>query len=149
MDKQEKQIEQWLSEGKYSLVRQQVNTEKKVSKEIEVLKCLFCIYDAEKENGIADTVFEHSKDLNTLVEHYIKTKLLLRRLEFDITGEEEFYSYCAEKKVSQYFIAQILFNNLLNAKKVCRKLIMEYSRRGSSYDKKVKYFQALWEQLED
>ena len=130
------------------MVRQALESKQQMSREGAILDCLLRIYDAEIEGEIIDTVFDYSKKVDVLVEHYNKTKLMLRRLEFDLEGEDEFYKYCDKTKVSQYFIAQILLHNLLNARKVCRKLITEYSRKEGANCEKVLYFQALYEQLE-
>ncbi len=82
----------------------------KISKELMVLKVLMRVYEAETENNVSYTIFDYSLDLDVLYRHFVKIKLLVRRLEFDFPYElmDELYVYCKTNHVSYYFIGIIL-----------------------------------------
>lgn len=146
MDEQEMRMQMWLTKGDFKTAEQLLAQEDAASQDAVILKCLFQIYDSESKNKVP-TVFDHTTDLHALSEHYKKTKLLIRRLEFDIEGEAEFYDYCEKNQVSEFFIARILQNNVFEAEKVCKKLIHAYEAEGKT--KETAYFRSLLKQLED
>lgn len=149
MNEKELQLERWLSEGDIAQISRELTAEKKESKITALLKCLIRIYYVETENGVENNVFHYSRNLKELTEHYTKIKLLLRRIEYNVGDEEEFYTYCEVQKVSQYVIAQILLNNIFHAKTVCRKITDNYAKQEGWHSDRVLYYRKLEGQLED
>lgn len=149
MNEKELQLERLLSEGEITRISRELMVEKKESQTTAVLKCLIRIYYAEIENGVENTVFHYSRNLKELTEHYTKIKLFLRRIEYNLGDEEEFYTYCEIQKVSQYVIAQILLNNIFHAKSVCGKIADAYAKQEGWHSGRVLYFRRLEGQLED
>ena len=95
------------------------------TKKLVILKCLIDIFKEEVRNNEPFTVFDYSLDLDELVKHYMVTKLLLRRFDFNLPKEyqEEFYYYCANAHVSRCFIEYLIEHNMLYPEEVRAKVM--------------------------
>lgn len=117
------------------------------SKEQMVGVILSDIYQIEKQNNSNYTVFDITDEPKELYEHFVKLKLLLHRIEFDLPGEDEFYTYSEQMHVSQDLTGWIVRNNLIHKRIVCTKLSEAYKRRGKSEE--AAYFRKLQTEVED
>lgn len=89
-----------------------------------VLRILIGVFRREVEKNVSPTVFDLSFDADELVEHFIRLKLYLRRLEFGLPEQTwmEFYEYCKSAGVSDHLILCILQNNIFYKEECCRNL---------------------------
>lgn len=113
--------------------------------DMAILSCLFQIYHKEMEHNCPDTVFSCFTEIAELTAHFVRVKLLLRRLEFDLPEERqrELYPYCKEKRVSVYFFEEILRTNIFRARKVCGRLTYIYEEQEGKNSQAVSYFSEL------
>jgi hypothetical protein len=116
-----------------------------------VLSRLVEIFHNEVNFESANTIFDYSTDIYELVRHYTKTKLMLRRIEFDMPSEyiDEFYDYCEENNVSVYMLAQFVLTNLDDKKKVCKGLVDLYSGKKGPQSMQAVYFTWLYNQIRE
>lgn len=149
MNSTEKRIAQCLSAGEYEYAEKICERAKEKTKEIVILRYLFDVFHQEEEHGAEDLIFDSFRDYKLLVEHFVRLKLLLRRLEYSISGEEEFFYYCERHKVSVYFVRELIRKNMFYPERVCRKLIEKYSTWEWKDEKKLKFYEELLKQLEE
>lgn len=79
------------------------------------LKIVFTIFNTEKENNSDTLFFDYSLEINSIVEHYIKLKFLLRRVEFDIGENPDILiiDYIKKYQISVYaLIVTIMFSSV-------------------------------------
>ena len=79
------------------------------------LKIVFTIFNTEKENNSDTLFFDYSLEVNNIVEHYIKLKFLLRRVEFDIGENPDILiiDYIKKHQISVYaLIVTIMFSSV-------------------------------------
>ncbi len=94
------------------------------SKEFIMIDIILQIYSREREYDYHPTVLDYSRDMDILLSHFIRLKLLLRRLDFDLPKEcqEEIYEYCRQTRVSNIFLMWLVNSNMFNPKKVAERL---------------------------
>lgn len=117
------------------------------SKEEIVCTILAEIYQMEQKHNSIYTVYDIIDDPKMLYEHYVKLKLLLRRIEFDLPGEDDFYVYAEQMHVSEYMIGWIIQHNLIRRRNVCVKLAETYEQVGKRHE--ATYFRKLQAEVED
>lgn len=117
------------------------------SKEEIVCKILSEIYQIEQKNDSVYTVYDIIDEPKQLYGHFVKLKLLLRRIEFDLPGENEFYTYSEQMHVSHYLTGWVVRNNLINKRHICAKLSEAYKRIGKFEE--AAYFRKLQTEVED
>lgn len=93
-------------------------------KDLAVLYILLHIFRLEVEKESSTTVFDYSLELDELVDHFIKLKLYMRRLEFDLPKEKqrEIYDFCVKTGVSDHLILYILKNNIFFKENFCKNM---------------------------
>lgn len=136
-------IQELLYQKEFKKVEQILYSIQVLDADLLVLMILIQIFYREEKEKIRDTVFSISLEIDTLVKHFVKLKLLLRRLDFDLPVEfqEEVYSYCIEHGVSRCLLAYILINNIFNQKKVCKQIIAMFPEQAA-------YFREIYQYLE-
>lgn len=136
-------IQELLYQKEFKKVEQILYSIQVLDADLLVLMILIQIFYREEKEKIRDTVFSASLEIDTLVKHFIKLKLLLRRLEFDLPKkfQKEVYSYCIEHNVSRCLLAHILINNIFNQKKVCKQIIAMFPEQAA-------YFREIYQYLE-
>lgn len=117
------------------------------SKEEIVCTILSEIYQIEQEHNSIYTVYDIIDDPKPLYEHFSKLKLLLRRIEFDLPREDEFYLYAEQMHVSEYMIGWIIQHNLIRRRHTCGKLAEEYGQIEKHHE--ATYFRKLQAEVED
>ena len=148
---EEEKIARLLELGELLAIEQLFSSVKVWTKNLVVLSCLVKVFHIEVENNVEFTVFDYSVKLDELSEHYIRIKLLLRRIEFDLPlqEQEELFTYCCEKQVSVYLLSFILMTNIFHKAKVCRKLIQLFEKEEGKESQRAQYFRQILPDLED
>lgn len=124
MSEQTEQVRTLLAEGELLQIENILSGVTQWNKELIVMHVLAQVFRREVENSITPTVFDYSLDLDELVRHFVRSKLYVRRLEFDMPDElqMELYEYCRQTGVSDYFLLYIIQQNAFFPKKVCQRL---------------------------
>lgn len=122
--KMREQINELMAAGRHEEIRKILLANRKTSKHAVDLKTLFHLIpvcDQEKNAG-QPTLFEKTKDLETLMERYTKLKFYLRRIEFGIMddGMSEFKEFLALNAVSAYELLAAIQYNVLDQEKVLK-----------------------------
>lgn len=148
---EEGQVEQLLRQGEILQIEQILKKEKKWTVDLTILQCLINVFHNEVRFEESFTIFDYSLELNELKRHFVKVKLLLRRLEFDLpmVDQMELYDYCTETAVSKYLISHIIRNNIFFQEKVCIRVIDIYSKKEGMDSEKTKYFISLLQSLKE
>lgn len=143
----EEEIQKLLTRGEMRAAEEKLEQipESERNKHMFALQVLFNVFHTEMKNHLSETVFDGSVDLSVLYEHFVRLKLLVRRLEYDLPEQyqSEIYPYCKKWHVSQYLLAVILLNNVFDTVKTCRKLIEIYMREEGKSSEKTQYFVQL------
>jgi len=147
----EDEIQGLLEQGEILKAEQAISALPEKNAGLVVLEELIKVFHAEALSETDYTVFDYSVNIGQLTKHFIYTKLLMRRLEFDLPEryQEELYSYCRQNKVSQYFLASILLNNIFKRQKVCKKLIRMFEGAEGKQSRMGKYFRQTLVYLEE
>lgn len=112
-----------------------------------VLLILIGIFRKELEKNVSSTVFDVSLDANELVEHFIRVKLYLRRLEFGLPEQTwlEFYEYGRQTGVSDYMILYLLQNNIFYKEECCRNLSGLFAKMEGADSLRARLYHGLAE----
>lgn len=117
------------------------------SKEEIVCTILSEIYQIEQKHNSIYTVYDIIDGPKPLYEHFVKLKLLLRRIEFDLSEESELYVYTEQMHVSEYMMGWIIQHDLIKRQYICAKLAEAYGQKRNS--QKAAYFKKLQAEVED
>jgi hypothetical protein len=123
-----------LKKGEILEVENALLTAEKCDKKLLILVNLLEIFHDEVNCEVKRTVFDYSTDIDELVKHYTWTKLMLRRIEFDMPHEyiDEFYDYCENNGVSMCMLNNMIQKNIIFKKKVCLGLADLYGEKKGS-----------------
>ena len=118
------ELQYHLYNGNITEIENIMNNISKYDKKLIILKILLFIFHQEINAGANFTVFDYSLDFDELAEHYVETKLLMRRLEFGLPQFyiDDFYHYIINTCVSDIYITYIIKNNIFHKKRVCQQL---------------------------
>ena len=133
----EEQAAKLLEVGELAGLTDLLNKVRVKTKKLVMLEHMIDIFNEEVKHNTVYTVFDYSLNLDEVVNHYMATKLLLRRFDFDLPGEakEEFYYYCKANNVSDYFIKHLIENNIYNSEKVSSEVKVLFSEKeGLAYE---------------
>lgn len=143
----EEEIQELLIRGEMRAAEEKLEQvpESEKNKHMFMLQVLFNVFHTETKNHLSETVFDYSVDLTVLYEHFVRLKLLVRRLEYDLPEQyqREIYPYCRKWHVSQYLLTVVLLNNVFDTLKTCRKLIEIYMWEEGKLSEKTQYFVQL------
>lgn len=94
------------------------------TKELKALQILAQVFSLETQNHVENTVFDYSLDIYALTEHFVKLKLYLRRLDFDLPEKKqrEIYSYAQRTNVSNVLLLHCVQFNVVDIGKVLNRL---------------------------
>lgn len=125
---------------------QQLNVEER-GKWGTILLILIHVFRREVEKNVSPTVFDLSLNADELMEHYVRLKLYLRRLEFGLPVQywNEVYEYCKNTGVSDYLIFQILRNNIFYKEELCRNLSQIFAREEGEESVRARLYAQLAE----
>jgi hypothetical protein len=114
-----------------------------------ILSNLVVIFRNEVSNNMPHTVFDYSTDIDELSDHYTRTKLMLRRIEFDLPKEyiDEFYEYCEYNGVSFCMLLSMIMKNVINKEKVCLGLASLYREKKGEQSFEAQSFLSLYQYI--
>lgn len=146
------EIQNLLYEGEVLQVAEKVKQLMDLSPgdaELTILHCLLKIFRIETDRCSSSTVFDYSLNISELSRWFVHVKLLLRRIDFDLTEDEqeEIYFYAKETGVSVYFIGEILLNNIVHKEKVSCILEKIYQKNTEKNSLETLYFKNLYQKL--
>ncbi len=109
---------------------------------------LIYVFRREVESGMQRTVFDRFADPDDMIQHFIRLKLYLRRIEFGLAQEyqREVYDYFVQTNVSEYLIFQILQKNIFYKEQFCRNLSLLFEREEGTDSMRSKLYRQLAEQ---
>lgn len=141
----EETIQKLFSEGKLEEAEQYLDNLQDDNAKTIILKVLFRAFHMEQERGEEKTVFDYSTQVDELVKHYIKLKLLLRRLEFNLPEEkqQELRGYCRQCFVSKDLLTVIVLTNIFEPARVCRRLVRIFASGDEADRQTAEYFRSV------
>lgn len=136
-----RQIQEFLDQGEIIKAWEMLLSLEKMDVPLLILKNLIHVFCVETEQNAEYAIFDYSTDIDKLSQHFIRLKLLMRRLEFNLPEQyqEEFYVYCNTHHVSEYLLDFILLTNIFNKEQVCRKLMDRYPDKADYFARTCQY----------
>ncbi len=115
-----------------------------------VMSQLFQVFRKEVEKEEKITIFDVSQDLDEVMEHYMRIKMYLHRVELGLPEhlQKEVYMYCKKTKVSDYLILHILHTNIFLKKAFCENMASLFAREEGDYSMRANLFLQLAEMME-
>lgn len=149
MEKEE-YIYELLSKGEIQRVKEEVSGVTKGSGKLIIIEKMIEVYEAQRQAGEKETIFDTSLDAGVLEEYYKRVKLLFRRVDFDMPTfyQKEFFDYCMENHVSVYLLAEIILNNAFHKEECCKKLMRFYIEEKGEQSGEVRYLAVLLGELQ-
>lgn len=146
----EEQIQEFLKQGEILMVEQLLSSLPQAGPQMVILHILLNVFRTEVEQEAPVTIFDYSLDIAELAGHFIRLKLYIRRLEFDIPlkYQKELWAYCSEHNVSEYLILSILLTNIFRRERACRRLIQIIEEMEGAGSQKAGYFRQVLSYLE-
>lgn len=148
---EKQKIQKLLDQGEILQAEKQIGQVADVDTEILILRCLFEVFHAEVETESVHTVFEHSLDIAELSRWFIRCKLLLRRIDFDLLEkeQEEVLLFAEETGVSECLLAFMILHNMIHKEKVCQRLAEIYREKEGADSRPAAYFEQLLANIRD
>jgi hypothetical protein len=144
MDKEK--IRDMLKHGDILAVDKILQSETLNDKSLVILSRLIIIFKNEVNCGIKRAVFDYSTDIDELVNHYNMTKLMLRRIEYDMPSRyiDDAYRYWNETGASVCMLSQMVVTNIIDKEKVSSRLVELYNERTGGQSMETQSFLRLY-----
>lgn len=115
-----------------------------------ILSACIRVFRQEVEHDISPTIFDRSQDLADILDHYVRVKYYMRRLEFGLPEEywQEVYDYFVQSSVSNYMIYLILQENILNKKVFCDNLARMFAKQEGETSIRARLYAGLGQDLQ-
>ena len=118
------QINRMIADGKYDDIQPLLLSHKDLAERDNNLAmvCYLCtIYEQEKTAGCA-VIFSKVTSMEELLERYTRLKFYLRRVDFDVIGNqmELFYEFLLQNQISSYELLRVIDFCVVNREKVLR-----------------------------
>ena len=141
----EEKIAVLLREGELLEIEDILSKQKKWNSNLLILNTLIQVFHKEVEHNIQPAVFDYSLELDELAKHFVRLKLLIRRLEFDLPLEyqNELYDYCTQTGVSVFLILSILQNNIFFKEKTCKQIARVFEDAEGEHSPYALFFRAI------
>ena len=148
--KKEEYIYELLAKGEIDKVKDALSGITKSSGKLIIIEKMIEVYEAQRQAGEKETIFDISLDAGVLEEYYKRVKLLFRRLDFDmpISYQKEFFDYCMKNHVSVYLLAEIILRNAFHKEACCKKLMRFYIEEKGENSGEVRYLAVLLGELQ-
>ena len=91
------------------------------------------------------TVFDDFGNPDDMIQHFIRLKLYLRRIEFGLAEkyQREVYDYCIQTGVSDHLIFHMIQNNIFYREQFCRNLSRLFEREEGEDSMRAKLYKQL------
>jgi hypothetical protein len=151
MGMENEEIYDLLRQGEILEVDKALREDRKWDKKLFILANLMEIFNDEVNCDVQRTVFDYSTDIDELAKHYTWTKLMLRRIEFDMPHVyiEEFYDYCENNGVSMCMLNHMILKNIFYKKKVCLGLADLYGEKKGNNSWEREFYIKFSERVEE
>lgn len=112
-----------------------------------ILIQLFQIFRREVEKEEKYTIFDFSSNLNDVIEHYIRIKLYMHRVELGLPREyqREVYAYCVDNHVSNQVLLHILKTNVFLKEDFCNNMAVLFAEEEGEDSMRAHLFLQLAE----
>jgi hypothetical protein len=151
MDMENEEIYSLLRQGEILEVEKAFESVKKWDNNLYILLNCVEVFHDEVTYNVEHTIFDYSTDIDELYKHYTKTKLLLRRFEFDLPKvyQDEFYEYCEHNWVSIWLIRNMISKSIIFKEKVCLRLAGLYGDKKGKDSLEYAFYFLLSNSLEE
>lgn len=148
--KKEAYVYELLEKGEIQKAKEELSDITKGSGKLIIIEKMIEVYEAQRQAGEKETIFDESLDADVLEEYYKRVKLLFRRLDFDmpLSYQKEFFDYCMENHVSVYLLSEIILSNAFHKEESCKKLMRFYIEEKGEQSGEVRYLAVLLGELQ-
>lgn len=148
--KKEAYVYELLEKGEIQKAKEELSDITKGSGKLIIIEKMIEVYEAQRQAGEKETIFDISLDAGVLEEYYKRVKLLFRRLDFDmpISCQREFFEFCMGNHVSVYLLAEIILSNAIHKEECCKKLMRFYIEEKGEQSGEVRYLAVLLGELQ-
>ena len=131
--KLKRQVDRFIVGGEYDRIKPWLLSYKDLTEHDNELAmtCYLCtIYEQEEAAG-KPVIFSKVSCMDELLERYTALKFYLRRIDFDIAGNdlESFYQFLSQKQVSSYELMRVIDFSIVHKEKVIQIMKGEVSCR--------------------
>lgn len=149
MEEQVQKIQTFLLEGELLEAERELAKVKQWNKQLLIIRIMMFVFRKEVENGSAPTVFDYSLDLNVLVDHFVRLKIYIRRLEFELplSLQMELYKYCKQTGVSDELLCHIVQVNMFYPEKVYKNLSAVFAEAEGADSFQASVYASLADQM--
>lgn len=148
--KKEEYIYELLGKGEIDRAKEELSGVTQGSGKLVIIDKMIEVYEAQRQAGEKETIFDVSENADFLEEYYKRIKLLFRRVDFGmpISYQKEFFDYCMENHVSVYLLSEIILSNAFHKEECCKKLIRFYIEEKGEKSGEVRYLAVLLGELQ-
>lgn len=148
--KKEEYVYELLGKGEIQRAKEELSSITQGSGKLVIIEKMIEVYEAQKQAGEKETIFDESLDAGVLEEYYKSVKLLFRRVDFGmpISCQREFFEFCMKNHVSVYLLAEIILSNAFHKEECCKKLMRFYIEEKGETSGEVRYLAVLLGELQ-
>jgi hypothetical protein len=143
------EVYECLKRGEILKVDEMIKTSDLADEKSCVLRILLNVFKVEAANDSDRIVFSYSLDIDKLVSHFEQTKMLLRRIDFDMPEKyiDVIYDYLEATGVTVYFLDQIIQTNMIHKGKVCLVLSGIYAEKKGNECMEAQHFYNMYKRI--
>lgn len=138
-------MQELLRQRKADELKHYIEVARTHSKNMEIINQVLIIFQIESKRNVRNRILDRSLEVENLVQHYTKIKLLIRRFDFGVLQEsaDELYDYIINEKISDTMLVYLIMTNMFHKERVieCFMNMFKVKEGNSSY--RTEYYKKI------
>lgn len=145
------QIQALLYRGEILEIKELLKDSSVWNQDLLFIKRICSIFELEVKRECAYTILDYSLDLDELIEHFVRIKMLVRRVEMNmpVNYQMELCTYCKEHQVSTICLMAIVEVNMFQKKMTYGRMADIFAQAYGENSPYALYFRGLEKSMEE
>lgn len=138
-------MQELLRQRKTNELKHYIEVARTHSKNMEIINQVLIIFQIESRRNVRSRILDRSLEVENLVQHYTKIKLLIRRFDFGVLQEsaDELYDYIINEKISDTMLVYLIMTNMFHKERVIECFINMFKVKEGNSSYRTEYYKKI------
>ncbi len=138
-------MQELLRQRKTDELKHYIEVARTHSKNMEIINQVLIIFQIESRRNVRSKILDRSLEVENLVQHYTKIKLLIRRFDFGVLQEsaDELYDYIINEKISDTMLVYLIMTNMFHKERVIECFMNMFKEKEGNSSYRTEYYKKI------